>query len=179
MKAVRHLYQLHGSPPFRRSPPSGGALFPSVAVPGRASSCFQVLNPRRTLLRSAAMFGTAGRSERTTYLTTRATAMIHDAPQRDPDPVLMTILVHALYEVMQGFSALDVYPRGLFKHKICDARDGQSPRHKAAHPRTRNVCPCEKGPFHAHRLTSKESGGPASLKRGALAPSICLHAHIE
>ena len=88
------------------------------------------------------MFGTAGRSESTTYLTTRDIAMIHVAPQRDPDSVLMTILVHALYEVMQGFSALDVYPRGLFKHKICDARDGQSPRHKAAHPRTRNVCPC-------------------------------------
>ena len=37
--------------------------------------------------------------------------MIDLAPQRDPDSVLMTILVHALYEVMQGFSALDAYPR--------------------------------------------------------------------
>ena len=90
------------------------------------------------------MFGTAGRSERTTYLTTRAIAMIHDAPQRDPDPVLMTILVHALYEVMQSFSAFDVYPRGReigndlcaicslkVPHKII-----KSPRHKATHPRT-------------------------------------------
>ena len=60
------------------------------------------------------MFGTAGRSESTTYLTTRAIAMIHDAPQRDPDSVLMTILVHALYEVMQGFSAQRIHEHEMF-----------------------------------------------------------------
>ena len=144
MKALRHLYHLRGSPPFRGSPPSGGAPFPSVAVPGRTSSCSQVLNPRRPLLRSAAMFGTAGRSESTAYLTTRGIAMIHVAPQRDPDSVLMTILVHALYEVMQSLSAFGIYARGRkigndlcaicslkVPHKIIN-----SPRHKATHPRT-------------------------------------------
>ena len=44
---------------------------------------------------SCATFGTAGRSESTTYAITRAIAMIDLAPQRDPDSVLMTRLAGA------------------------------------------------------------------------------------